>query len=320
MKALSSIIKRNIMVYCKDYENVFYTFLSMIIIIILMLLFLGDMNINIIKNVLEDMDEFMAANPIPEEFLIAGTRNPALDDTNARTLMLSLLIAGITIVNGISASMGMLSQMSWDEEVGKLSCFYVAPISRLVLVTGYVISAICLGVIFSVVTVVVSEIVLVLTGGVILSFTQMLKVLGVIVINSFATTSFLFFITSFAKTRSAFNGIANFVYVLAGFVTGMYLPIGYMPSIVQKVLTFIPMTQGSAWMRDVFTSDALYDTFAGLPKEVLTEYGEISGITLRIGDTIVTPWMQFALMLGSGVIFLILSSIKMRKKNILAQG
>lgn len=316
MRALYSIVKRNLLVYCKDYENVFYTFLSMMIIIILMLLFLGDLNISIIKDVLNDMDVYMQENFVPEEYLFPGARNPAMDDTNARTLMLSLLIAGITIVNGISASMGMLSQMSWDEESGKLAGYFVAPISRFVLVTGYVISAICLSVIFSVVTVAVSEIILALTGGIILSVTQMLKVLGLILLNAFSTTAFLFFITSLAKTRSAFSGIATFVNVLSGFVTGMYIPFDYMPGIVKKILVFMPMTQGSAWMRKVFTEESLYDTFAGLPKEAVTEYGEITGITMKLGDKVITPWMQFALMFGSGILFIILSSVKMKKKNV----
>ncbi|HPU62936.1 MAG TPA: ABC transporter permease [Mobilitalea sp.] len=316
MKALTSIIKRNLMVYCKDYENVFYTFLSTIIIIILMLLFLGDLNIDIVRSVLNNMDEFMKENPIPQEYLLPGTRNPEMDYANARTLMLSLLIGGITIVNGISASMGMLSMMSWDEESGKFAGFFVAPISRFVLVTGYVISAICLSVIFSLFTAAVSELILLITGGTVLTVEQMLKVLGLILLNAFSTTSFLFFITGFAKTRSAFNGISNFVYVLSGFVTGMYIPVGYMPGIVKKVLVFVPMTQGSAWMRKIFTDEALYNTFAGLPKEVVTEYGEISGITMKLGDKVVTPWMQFALMFGSGILFLVLSAIRMRKKNV----
>lgn len=316
MRAVSSIVKRNLLVYCKDKENVFYTFLSMIIIIILMLLFLGDINIEIIKNALEDMDILMKENPIPKEYLLPGARNPALDDANAKTLMLSLTIAGITIVNGISASMGMLSMMSWDEETGRLAAYYVSPISRFVLVTGYVISSILLSVIFSVVTVAASEVILLISGGSIMSVTQMIKVLGLIVLNAFSTTSFLFFITGLARTRSAFNGIANFVNILSGFVTGMYIPIGSMPGIVRKVLPFIPMTQGSAWMRDVFTSKAIYDTFAGLPKEAITEYGRITGITLKIGDTVLTPWMMLTYMLGSGILFMILSSLMMKKKNV----
>lgn len=316
MKALGAIIKRNLLVYCKDKENVFYTFMSMIIIILLMLLFLGDINMDMVKGILYDVDKSMQGTFIPDEFLIPGIRNPALDDVNTRTLVLSLIIAGITIVNGISASMGMLSMMSWDEETGKLAGYYVAPVSRLVLVSGYMVSAICLSVIFGIITVVISEVVLVLTGGMVMSAILAMKVLGLILLNAFSTTAFLFFITSFARTRSAFNGIANFVHVLSGFVTGMYIPIGLMPDVVRKGLVFVPMTQGSAWIRKIFTEDALQTAFAGLPKEAIAQYGEATGITLKLGETVFTPWMQFALMFGSGVIFLILSSLMMRKKNV----
>lgn len=316
MRALNSIIKRNLLVYLKDKESVFFTFMSMLIIIMLMLIFLGELNVDMVKNVIYDMDEFMVETPIPEEYLVPGLRNPALDDTNARTLVLSLIIAGIIIVNGISSSIGMLGMMSWDEETGKLASYYIAPISRFVLVSAYVISAIFLSVIFSIITLVISEIILVITGGTLMSLTLALKVLSLIVLNAFSTTAFLFFITSLARTRSAFSGISIFVQTLSGFVTGMYVPIGIMPNIVRKILAFIPMTQGSAWMRKVFTTDALNATFAGLPKEAIKEYSELTGINIMIGNKICTPWMQFVLMFGSGVIFIILSVMIMNKKNV----
>ena len=316
MEALNSIIKRNLLVYLKDKENVFFTFLSMLIIIMLMLIFLGQLNIDMVKGLIYDMDEFMVERPIPKEYLVPGLRNPTLDDTNARTLVLSLIIAGITIVNGISSSIGMLGMMSWDEETGKLSSYYIAPISRFVLVSAYVISAVFLSIIFSLITVVISEIILVITGGTLMSFTLSVKVLGLIVLNAFSTTAFLFFITSLARTRSAYSGISIFVQTLSGFVTGMYVPIGIMPSLVRKILAFIPMTQGSAWMRKVFTTDALNATFAGLPKEAITQYSELTGMDLKIGDRVCTPWMQFALMFGSGILFIILSVMIMNKKNV----
>ncbi|NLO10212.1 MAG: ABC transporter permease [Clostridiales bacterium] len=316
MKALNAIIRRNFLVYLKDKENVFYTLLSMLIIIALMLIFLGDMNVGIVKDALRHMDEIMQGSTIPTEYLVTGSRNPSLDDANARTLVLSLIIAGITIVNGISASMGMLSMMSWDEESGKLASYYVAPISRAVLVSGYVISAIILSVFFSLITVLVSEIILVITGGTLMSITLALKVLGLIVLNSFSTTAFLFFLTSLARTRSAYSGISTFVYTLSGFVTGMYVPLGVLPAIVRKVLAFVPMTQGSVWMRKVFTMDAVNAAFAGLPKEAINEYYEITGIEIKFGDTVFTPWMQFTIMFGSGVLFMILSVVMMNKKNV----
>ncbi len=316
MKALNAIIKRNILVYCKDKENVFYTFMSMLIIITLMIVFLGDMNVDMVKDVIRKMEELMRETAIPAEYLVPGVRNPELDNENARELVFLMIIAGITIVNGISASMGMLSMLSWDEESGRLAAYYVAPISRFALVSGYVVSAICLSIIFSVVTVVVSEIIVVITGGALITPIMALKVLGLIVLNAFSTTAFLFFITSMARTRSAYSGISTFVYTLSGFITGMYVPIGIMPEFVGRILAFIPMSQGSAWMRRIFMNDALHKAFAGLPKDAISKYAEATGMELKIGNTAPSPWMQFVLMFGSGVLFMILSSAMMSKKNV----
>ena len=58
----------------------------------------------------------------------------------------------------------------------------------------------------------------------------------------------------------------------------MYVPIGIMPDIVGKILAFIPMSQ-SAWMRKVFTVDALHTAFAGLPKEAISEYSKMTAWT-----------------------------------------
>jgi multidrug/hemolysin transport system permease protein len=96
----------------------------------------------------------------------------------------------------------------------------------------------------------------------------------------------------------------------------MYVPIGIMPGIVRNALAFIPMAQGSAWMRKEFTWDVLNTTFAGLPKEAITEYCEITGMNLKLGDTVFTPWMQCILLLVSGVLFMLLSSLMMSKKKV----
>jgi multidrug/hemolysin transport system permease protein len=96
----------------------------------------------------------------------------------------------------------------------------------------------------------------------------------------------------------------------------MYVPFGIMPDIVTKALAFFPMSQGSAWMRKVFTADAVNAAFTGLPKEAIKEYYKITGVEINFGDFVFTPWMQFALLFVSGILFMILSVVMMSKKNV----
>lgn len=316
MKALLVFIKRNIFVYCKNKENIFYSSLSMLIIIMLMLVFLADMNTSQVKQTLRDMDQKTQEMQIPEKMLVEGTRDPALDDTNARNLVLSSIIAGITIVNGISVAMVAIGIMINDEACGQLSSFYVAPVSRAFLVTGYVMATFVLSVIFSIATVLISELILVWSGGTALSVIQNLKILGLILVNSFSVTCLMFFLSNFARSETAYSGLSTLIGTLSGFVAGIYLPIGMLPKAVGEVLVYIPLCQGSAWMKELFTKDAIRKTFAGLPKQAVDVYRDYMGINLKIGDTVITNPVKFIILIGSGLVFLILSTIILNKKNV----
>lgn len=62
--------------------------------------------------------------------------------------------------------------------------------------------------------------------------------------------------------------------------------------------------------------DTVCDTFAGLPRKAITGYAELTGMNLEVGTRVFTPWIQFVLMFGGGVIFIILSEVMRNKKNV----
>ena len=54
MREIISLAGRNLKIYLRDRSAVFFSLLSAIIVIVLMLVFLGDMNINAITSTLEE--------------------------------------------------------------------------------------------------------------------------------------------------------------------------------------------------------------------------------------------------------------------------
>ena len=52
MAAFSELVKRNMRIYLRDKGAVFFSLLAMLIVILLMVLFLGDMNISAITDML----------------------------------------------------------------------------------------------------------------------------------------------------------------------------------------------------------------------------------------------------------------------------
>lgn len=112
-----ALTKRNILLYFRDKTTVFFSFLSVIILIALYVLFLGD----------------MTAKSLP--------------DFPAKKLLLqSWFIAGILAVTSMTTTLGALGILV-NDRASKISMdFNASPISKAKLVSSYVLSAVFIGV------------------------------------------------------------------------------------------------------------------------------------------------------------------------------
>ena len=90
MRATGNLMKRNILIYMRDKGTVFYSILSMLIILGLMILFLGDMNSRDIVRALEQM---------------GGVRDAEADRINADYLIMVWTLAGILVSNTVTVTM-----------------------------------------------------------------------------------------------------------------------------------------------------------------------------------------------------------------------
>lgn len=107
MTSLAMLIKRNILIFIKDKSSVFFSFLSMLIIIGLNMIFLNKTNI-------DGLLEIIPAEREKAEFMVN-----------------SMVLAGIIVVNATTVTLGMAGVMVDDEENNKLKSFYISPVSRI---------------------------------------------------------------------------------------------------------------------------------------------------------------------------------------------
>src|SRR5690625_6917041 len=70
-------------------------------------------------------------------------------------------------------------------------------------------------------------------------------------------TLLFYLITSSLKTMSAFSGLSTIVGTLIGFLAGIYIPIGLLPSYLQKIITLFPTTQAIVLLKDLLMKDVL---------------------------------------------------------------
>ena len=301
---LLRLIKRNILVYVRDRSNVFFSLLSMLIIIGLMVVFLGKMNADGVVDLLEQY---------------GGIRDAAADRDNAEQLVMLWTLAGIVVVNSVTITLSMVGIMVEDEAQKRLSSFFVTPVKRGVFVLSYVSAAFIMGIIMCVLTVVIGEAYIGLTGGMVLSVEELGKVLLYIIINVFASATMVFLIANFVHSQSAFGAVSTIIGTLVGFLAGIYLPIGMLPEKVQNVLRYFPLFHGCSFMRSVFTEGILNTTFSNCPEQMISEYKEYMGITILFQDKTVDSIFQIAFMLISGIIFIGITAILQRKRNVMSR-
>lgn len=162
MKTTIMFSKRNIQLYLREYMAVFFSFLTIIIILVLTICFLGKLTID-------------------DLILQSGVSKSA-----ASYFTYSWVLAGVVTTATITIPLNILGIMIEDEEKKKMKAFFTSPISRMNLTLGYFFSAFLVGCILSVMTLIISESYLLIMYHAAFSLMQWIKVIGTIIVNVFS--------------------------------------------------------------------------------------------------------------------------------------
>lgn len=296
MGAIGKLVSRNVKLFFRDKASVFFSLLSVIIIIGLYALFLGNIQVQ----------EIQAR---------AGGR----DVPGAAWLVNAWILAGVIAVSTVTISLGAYGTMVDDVHRGRVKDFFVAPLRRGELVAGYMISSAIISAIMNVIAFVISEVYIAASGGEFLSPLQMAEVLGILVLSILAFSSFVCFITSFIKSVNAFAALSTIVGTLIGFLTGIYVPVGVLPEAIVTFMKFLPFTYTAVWLRQIFTAAPMAQMFVGPAASAGEKYAADQGITMLFGSTPVEPWMMALIITASGVLFFLLSIWRLSRKSWIAK-
>lgn len=278
--------KRNLLVFFRDKASVFFSLLSVFIIIALYALFLGDV-----------------------------WTSGMTEITGARFLMDSWIVAGLVAVTSVTTTMGAFGTMVEDKTRKIIKDIRSSPLARPSIAGGYIFSAFIIGVIMSLVALGLSELYVVSRGGALIDAKTLLQVIGLILISTFSNTALVLFFVSFFQSTNAFSIASTIIGTTIGFLTGIYIPIGELPTGVQYVIKFFPPSHSAALLRQVIMAEPMAQSFAGIPAEYLTQFKETMGVTFQINGSTVTPMTSILILLASGVLFLLLSILNLSRKK-----
>lgn len=269
MRETYYLVKRNMLIYIRDYVSVFFSMLSMLIVLALMVIFLGNMNS-------ENVVEVLAT--------LGGVRDTAADEKNASYLIQMWTLAGILEVNAVTITLTVMGTMVQDEAKNRLASFYMAPVRRGKIALGYICSAWIVGTGMCVLTLVPGEIYMALCGHPLLGAMECLKLFGMIALNTLTYSALSYLLALFIHSESAWSSVMTVVGTLVGFLGAIYLPVSMLPDSVAKVLKCLPVLHGAAMMRTVCTDNAIAKTFEGLPEIAGNMFREQMGVSVFVNN------------------------------------
>lgn len=286
MLKLFQLTKRNASLYFRDRMAVFSSLLSMIIIIGLMLIFLGDMYIDGLNEIFES---------IPD----AGNKTK-----DAKLLVLSWTTAGIIPINAVMVTLSSLTSMISDKTSGKINSIYTAPISRTVISASYIASAWITSVIVCILTLAISEIYFFAKGMEVFSAAVHLELFGMIAVNSFTYSAIMYLLAALIKSESAWGAIGTIIGTLVGFLGGVYLPIGQFSGVIASLLKCTPIIYSTVMFRQVMTDSLTDEVLSGASSEVINEYKSFMGIDIDLFGKSLSAAGCIAIMLIFGIAFM----------------
>jgi len=286
MRTITQLTLRNMKIFLRNKSEVFFSFLSVFIILGLYVLFLGDVQVRNIQS-------------------IVGQDFPEIE-----ALVYAWMMSGLVAVTTVTLSLGSLSRMVQDRERNVFNDFMVAPIKRWQLILGYLFSTLIISMTISITLFIASQFIIVAKGGEFMDFQTTLKALGVVVMLVLSSGLLFLFAVSFIHSDTVFSLVSTILGTLIGFVTGAYMPMGIMPRIVQDVCNLIPVSQGASLLRHLYMDGLINRLFEGAPASVLSDYRLIQGIDLTVRNTVLTDPIMTMYLAGSILVFLILSILR----------
>lgn len=283
---MSAMILRNLKLYFRDRGAVFFSMLAVLIVIALYALFIAD---NVMSGSLGELE-------------------------NGKQILDLWIIGGLFSIVSITTTLASYGIMVNDRSTGIIKDFYASSIARWKLVLSYILAACITGMIMCIFTLCASQVYILFDGGQLMNWQSIISLAGLSLVSIACGSSMMFLLSLFMKSSSAFANASMVVGTLSGFIMGIYIPIGTLPSFAQQLIRFFPMSHACALFRTLLTNDILQDAMQHAPVQTLHKVKESLGITLSINAHVITMQESLLILIITTALFMIGSIILFKRE------
>ena len=241
MRGISGLIKRNLLLFFKDWQSILFSLLTSIIVLVLYLLFLKGTFVSAIQRAMEQYPGL--ASMVPQKdiamfanlFLLSGILGSA---------MISVPFSCITVLVKDRAN-----KVDYD--------ILATPMKREQIILAYFISAVLTSILLNSIILAVGLIGIRMQGNMYLNISQVVKAFSVVALGSISASAIFMIVVLFFKTVSACEAFFGILSAASGFVIGAYIPISQFSNEVQTVCNLFPASQITIMLRNILLNGLL---------------------------------------------------------------
>ena len=241
MRGISGLIKRNLLLFFKDWQSILFSLLTSIIVLILYLLFLKGTFVSAIQSAMEQYPGL--ASMVPQKdiamfanlFLLSGILGSA---------MISVPFSCITVLVKDRAN-----KVDYD--------ILATPMKREQIIFAYFVSAVLTSTLLTDIILAVGLIGIRMQGNMYLNISQVVKAFSIVALGSISASAIFMIIVLFFKTVSACEAFFGILSAASGFVIGAYIPISQFSNEVQTVCNLFPASQITIMLRNILLNGLL---------------------------------------------------------------
>lgn len=237
---------------------------------------------------------------------------PGLPSNLASQFVNSWVFAGILTITAVTTSLGAFNVFISDRSDGRLKDFAVSPLSRRKLMVSYLVSAIIISSMLTMLAAAISQGYLLLSGGEYIGTENLLLLIPLLVMLSSVFSAVACLIATFIKSSAAFTSLSIIIGTSVGFLAGVYVPVGALPSAVANAVNALPFAQSASLTREIFAEKSLSEVASGDSSRIEL-LRESYGFTVNIGDTIISAPIILIILTAIGLVGLLLATLRMAK-------
>ena len=241
MRGILGFIKRNVLLFFKDWQSILFSLLTSIIVLVLYLLFLKGTFVSATQSAMEQYPGL--ASMVPQKdidmfanlFLLSGILGSA---------MISVPFSCITVLVKDRAN-----KVDYD--------ILATPMKRGQIIFAYFVSAVLTSTLLTGIILAVGLIGIRMQGNMYLNASQVIKAFSIVALGSISASAIFMIIVLFFKTVSACEAFFGILSAASGFVIGAYIPISQFSNEVQTVCNLFPASQITIMLRNILLNGLL---------------------------------------------------------------